>query len=57
MVFIKYTIPPIETIADLHFNGNNVEDSDQIKKWIANVHKYEEMLKILLGLQHNQYEY
>jgi hypothetical protein len=54
MVFIKYTIPPIETIADLHFNGNSAQNNDEIKKWIANVQKYEEMIKILLGLQHNQ---
>jgi biotin synthase-like enzyme len=52
MVFIKYTVPPINTLTDNDFIGNNVDKNYEIQKWIKNTNSYEEMLNTLLKLPH-----
>ncbi|XP_054157347.1 activating signal cointegrator 1 complex subunit 2-like [Oppia nitens] len=55
MVWPKLWLPPMQTIAALHLNGNDLQSNNDIKKWIENINNFEDMIKTLLRLPHNQF--
>ncbi|CAG2179511.1 unnamed protein product, partial [Oppiella nova] len=55
MVFVKYIPPPMNTMADLHLNGHDLTSNVHIQRWMSVVNSFQEMIKALLRLQHNQF--
>ncbi|CAG2121998.1 unnamed protein product, partial [Medioppia subpectinata] len=55
MVFVKFSPPPMKTIADSHLTGQDLANNPEIQKWFADVNNFEEMAKTLLTLPHNQF--
>ena len=54
MIFTKYSSPPFGAMADLKLKGQDFDNNVLINKWKDNTNAFEEMIKTLLRLQHNQ---